>query len=131
MQQGTTRLVLSYGDHLDSHLRIYALNGWEIVKAKVMGMKAGSQARLLNEYVYLTQNTDLETDREGRIVLPQRFREKLQLDEGDLQLLGSGDYIELWKPEQFLEMKGNRIKAQLASFGPGFDPISLADDPGS
>ena len=46
-------------------------------------------------------------------------------------MLGSGDYIELWKPEQFLEKKGNWIKAQLAIFGRGFDPISMADDPGS
>ena len=42
----------------------------------------------------------LELDKAGRILIPQFLREKVGLD-GLVKLTGSGNYIEVWKPENF------------------------------
>ena len=125
-QGGTSTAILNYGDHLDRHLRLYPLAEWAVIEAKILAMDEGSDDRLLNEYVYLTQNQPVESDREGRFVLPAKFREKLGVDEGDVLLLGKGTYVAIWNPETHATTEGKRIKDMLAQRGPGFDPISLA-----
>jgi MraZ protein len=129
--QGTSKGVLNYGLHLDGHLRLYSMHTWAEAVELVMSMDPGSEERELAEMAYLTQNTEVESDREGRIVLPQRLREKLALDEGEVLLLGRGTFVEIWKPDYFEETKGARLRAKMASMRPGFDPISLARRPGS
>lgn len=129
-EAGTSIAVLNYGDHLDGHLRLYPIAPWEEQLALIMAMDDGTDERLLNEHVYISQHQHIESDKEGRFVLPQRFRQKLGVDEGDVLLLGKGKYLQIWKPEYHAATEGARVKAKLAAYGPGFDPIRLAKKPG-
>nr|WP_277882942.1 division/cell wall cluster transcriptional repressor MraZ [Paracoccus salsus] len=72
------------------------------------------------------QSVDLEIDREGRLMLPQKLREKLGFENGaEVTFAASGDYLKVYLPESppkdILE-----VEEFAASKGPGFDPRSLA-----
>jgi MraZ protein len=125
-----SRFILSYGDHLKGHLRLYSLEGWDIAKAMVATVKPGTPQRNALNYTYLTQNTMMETDKEGRVVLPARHRQKIGLDEGEVSIQGSGDFLEIWNTATFEDKKGKSIRDFLATMPEGFDPISFATDAG-
>jgi MraZ protein len=129
--QGTSKGMINYGLHLDGHLRLFSMKTWADRRDMILDMDPGTEDRELAELTYLTQSVEVESDREGRIVLPQRLREKLNLDEGEVLLMGSGDFVEIWPPDHYEATKGARLRAKLAGMRPGFDPISLARRPGT
>lgn len=53
----------------------------------------------------------VEWDGSGRILLPQFLRERHQLD-GEVIIKGSGDYFEIWQPNQWAKQMANLEKAQ-------------------
>lgn len=124
-----SRFILSYGEHLKGHLRLYSVEGWEVAKAMVASVKGGTPERITLNYTYLTQNTMMETDKEGRVVLPARHRQKIGLVEGEVSIQGAGDYLEIWNIATFDDTKGKMIRDMLAAMPDGFDPISFASDP--
>lgn len=54
-------------------------------------------ARLLKRMIFSTAQR-VELDRAGRILLPQFLRESASI-EGDIVIVGAGDFFELWSPE--------------------------------
>jgi MraZ protein len=53
-------------------------------------------ARDLKRFIFSTTER-VEVDKVGRILLPQYLRDLAQLD-GDIILVGVGDYFEIWSP---------------------------------
>jgi MraZ protein len=66
-------------------------------------------------------------DEDGRIVLPQKLREKIDLDETAF-FIASGDRFQIWKPETYAAEEEARTEAWLDEKGPDFDPMSLLPD---
>ncbi|MCX7300571.1 MAG: cell division/cell wall cluster transcriptional repressor MraZ [Rhodobacterales bacterium] len=119
------RFTLAYGAHLKGNLRLYTMTEFDKVKTRIEARQDGSDDMRKLAYVYLTQTAEIELDKDGRIVLPARQREKLGIDEGEVVFMGFGSYCELWKAETFAATKGKDIENWLSAAGPDFDPISL------
>ena len=60
---------------------------------------ADPMARLLRRLI-LSNAYAIETDKVGRILLPQNLRESILL-EGEAILAGQGDYFEVWNPAEW------------------------------
>jgi MraZ protein len=125
------RFQLAYGNHIKGHLRLYTISYFDLIKAEIQRKQDGSEEMRNTAYLYLTQSAEIETDKDGRIVLPQRQREKLGIDEGDVTFMGFGTHCELWKADAFSASNGSSVDDWLASRGPNFDPISLLGPLGS
>lgn len=124
-----TRMVINYGKHLNGHLRIYSIQSFKAVEALIEAQPLGSDNRRNLSYLYLTQKEVMQADKEGRIILTADLRAKLGIEEGDVRLMGLGDYIELWSDAAFAATRGQQIDAWLAALPVGMDPLALASRP--
>lgn len=127
-QTGTNpRLVLQYSDNLKDHLRVYTVERIEEIRARIERAPEGPNKRGL-QFLYFTQTVTLEVDKDGRIVLPIRHRQKLGLTEGEVTYLGYGSYFEIWKSETYSGTKAQEIGGWLDALPVDVDPLALIDD---
>ncbi|SMY07705.1 cell division protein MraZ [Flavimaricola marinus] len=120
------RLVLQYADTLKDHLRVYAIDEIERIRAGIERLPSGINKRGL-AHLYMAQTVTMEVDKDGRIVLPIRLRQKLGLEEGEVTFLGYGSYFEIWRTETFSGTKAMEIGNWIEAMDPDFDPLSLID----
>jgi MraZ protein len=78
-------------------LRIFPVAVWEEKEAPLrsrplLDPKAERARQLL--YVHLSQS---ELDGQGRVLIPAKFRKAAQLEDV-VELVGTGDYVEIWNP---------------------------------
>jgi MraZ protein len=121
-----TRMVINYGDHLKGHVRIYSIQSFAAVEAAVSAIPLTSRDKRNLTYIYLTQSEPTMADKEGRINMTAALRAKLGLDEGDVRIMGLGDYIEVWSEAAFQASRGAEIASWLSDMDPGIDPLALA-----
>ena len=69
----------------------------------------------------LSEEAEIDTD--GRLVLPQRLREKIGLDDRAF-FMAQGDYLKVSTPETH-EADLRAIEADMPALEPGADPLSL------
>jgi len=131
------RLILNYGDHLRDRdpetgrlgeagcLRIYTVTGYTEIEAQIARHPIGSQERRMLQLFYMSQREEMETDREGRIILGADLRRRLGLDEGEVRMVGLGDYLELWSEARYAAHIGAQVEDFLAALPRGADPLSL------
>jgi transcriptional regulator MraZ len=63
---------------------------------------ADPTARLLRRLI-LANAYSVETDKVGRILVPQNLRTFLGIENGELIVAGQGEYFEVWTPAQWSE----------------------------
>ena len=81
----------------DRNLMILPVPIYEAVSRRARQMNlTDPSARLLKRLIFSTAGR-VEVDRAGRILLPQFLREHAGLD-GDVVIVGAGDYFEIWSP---------------------------------
>jgi MraZ protein len=119
------RLRLGYGQFLKNNLRIYTVKGFEALEAEINARQDGSNAMRFLAIDYLARSEEIELDKDGRIVLPIRHREKMGIDEGEVQFMGLGAHCELWKSDTFAAKTGAAMESWIDAQPEGFDPISL------
>ena len=61
---------------------------------------ADPTARLLRRLI-LSNAYPVETDKVGRILVPQNLRQFLGITSGELMVAGQGDYFEVWSPAEW------------------------------
>lgn len=128
---GRTQIVAVYGPDWWNWIELYTVDAIENIDEQIDRLPRGSQQRRWLEMLMNGQSTDLEIDREGRLVMPQKLREKLGFAEGSETIFESrGDYIQVYHPET----RPKDVEA-LAAFtdrhGPEFDPrVFLHHDEG-
>ena len=124
---GRTQLVAVYGPEEWNWIELYTIEAIEEIDEQIDRLPRGSKERRWLELLMNGQSTDLEIDREGRLVLPLKLREKLGLVEGVETIFESrGDYIQVYNPES----RPNDIMALedfAAEHGRDFDPRSYLD----
>lgn len=87
----------------DICLVIYPLEKWEKILEKLETNSTATKAvrrRLFGNAV------DMETDKQGRIIIPQSLREFANLD-GDVTIIGTGDSVEIWNAAAYAEYEQN------------------------
>jgi len=135
------RLILNFGDHLLDRgpesgqpqpagcLRIFTYDGYTDVEATIAAHPIGSTERRVLQYLYMSQREEMEVDKEGRIILGAELRRRLGLDEGEVRMLGMGDYLELWSEARFAARMGAEVEDVLLNLPAGMDPLSLPVKP--
>lgn len=126
-------LVIVYGMDSQKRLDCYTLNAIEDIEARIDLMQPGSPEREMLELTYHSSAADAQIDEDGRIVLPQRLRDKLELEPNEAALFTArGDHFQIWKDDTFNAVKSRRTEVFLTNQAPDFDPrIHLPPRPAS
>ncbi|NLF63765.1 MAG: division/cell wall cluster transcriptional repressor MraZ [Chloroflexi bacterium] len=95
-------LVVTRG--FDRNLMIYPLTEWQEMAERVAARPVSDESVRAFRRRIFAGATDLEPDRQGRIVLPQYLREFAGID-GEVVVAGMYDYIELWDAEAWREVR--------------------------
>lgn len=119
---GLPRLVLQYHEKFDGHLRVYSLEEIERIRRGITRMTPGAQQKGMRK-MFLLKTLELGLDRDGRIVIPQRQREKLGLQEGMLAFLGYGAHFEIW-PQAAALAAPDKADEWIMELGEDVDPLS-------
>lgn len=120
------QLVIVYGDHRRKFLECYTIEAIDEVDAKIDLMTRGSVERRMLEHMIHGQSFPTEVDSDGRLVLPQKLREKIGLDK-EAFFIASGDTFQIWKPQTYDTLELARTEAWLDQLPDDFDPLSLLD----
>lgn len=88
------------GVSLDNCLTVYSDEGWESFYEKLSALPQNRpDTRKLVRY-FTSGTFDVEVDRQGRILLPQKAREKVGIDK-DVVWIGCGTKAEIWSEEAY------------------------------
>ena len=117
-------IVIVYGGPRQDWLEVYTMTAIEEIDSQIEDMQRGSPERLMLEDLMHGKSMETQIDEDGRLVLPQRLREKIGLKD-EAFFISAGDYFKIWKPDTY-EARESRRAAKLADQYPeDFDPRSL------
>lgn len=120
------QVIVVYGDHRKKYLECYTVEAHARVAAQIEAMPRGSMERRMLERLILGLSHPAEVDTDGRIVLPQKLREKIDLGE-EAFFIASGDTFQIWKPETYDTEELARTEAWLEQYPDDFDPLVLLE----
>jgi MraZ protein len=116
-------LVLVYGMDNQKRLDCYTITAIEDIEDRIDMMQPGSPQRETLEFTFHGHASDVQIDEDGRIVLPQRLRDKLELEPNEAAFfIAKGDHFQIWKEDTFVAVKSQRTEVFLADQAPDFDP---------
>jgi MraZ protein len=108
------RIIIVYGGATRDYLEGFTIEAMDEVDDKIAQHPRGSAKRKAMERLYSAQSVEVIVDDTGRIVLPTKLRDKIDLS-GMAKFVSSGDTFEIWKPEAY--------DASIAALDDeGFDP---------
>ncbi|MBK1636313.1 division/cell wall cluster transcriptional repressor MraZ [Rhodovulum adriaticum] len=122
------QLVIVYGDHRRKFLECYTIEAIDEVDDKIAALPRGSIERRMLERLFHGQSFPTEVDNDGRLVLPQKLRDKIELEK-EAFFIASGDTFQIWKPETYESEELAKTEAWLDAQPDDFDPLSLLDQP--
>jgi len=96
------RLVVTRG--LDKCLFVYPMKAWEIIAQKFSAFPMGDPGTRSFARLMLAGATDVDVDKQGRILLPEYLREYAQLKK-DVVVAGLFDRIEIWDEKKWNQYK--------------------------
>ncbi|MDV4168281.1 MAG: division/cell wall cluster transcriptional repressor MraZ [Pseudomonadota bacterium] len=123
------QLVIVYGDHRRKFLECYTIEAIDEVDDKISKLPRGSIERRMLERLFHGQSIPTEVDGDGRLVLPQKLREKIGLDK-EAFFIASGDTFQIWHPETYEQEELAKTEAWLDELPEGVDPLSFLDGVG-
>ncbi|MBF9031857.1 hypothetical protein HKCCE3408_15770 [Rhodobacterales bacterium HKCCE3408] len=124
---GSPRLYIAYGDPRANFVEGLSGDAFDQIDRMIQDEQPGSELRELLEYLYYGACEEVPVDDNGRLVLPQAAREKLDLDD-EAVFLGKGNRFEIFKPAES-EATVDKVQSMLEKLGQGnehFNPLSLA-----
>ena len=126
-QRGRTQMVIVYGRPEWQWIELYTLEAIDEIDAQIDLMQRGSPERRLLESIMHGASEEAEIDGDGRLVLPQKLRERIGLNDSAF-FISAGDSLKVWTPEAY-EEEERRLEELVPDFQPGADPLSLLSQP--
>ncbi|GGE47434.1 division/cell wall cluster transcriptional repressor MraZ [Actibacterium pelagium] len=118
-------LVIVYGDDSRDFLEVYTMTAIDALDDKIARLPRSPLKRRL-ERMISGQSHQTEVDGDGRLVLPQKLRQKIGLEK-EAFFIASGDTFQIWKPETF-EAEDAAFAEELGEDIPeGTDPLDALD----
>ena len=114
------KVVVTRG--LDKCLFIYPMKVWQELAEKLGSIPVGESATRSFVRLMLAGATDVETDRQGRILIPDYLKEYADLDR-NVVIVGIYNRLEIWDESRWLEYKkkaeenSDEIAEQLGKLG--------------
>lgn len=119
VELGTTAVVTR---GLDKCLFVYPMRIWETLAEKLGTMPVGESGTRSFIRLMLAGASDVEIDKQGRILIPDYLKEYANLDK-DVIIVGLFNRLEIWNAEDWreykrlAETKGDEIAEQLGKLG--------------
>lgn len=105
---------------LEDCIAIWSADGWAEMEARLRALGSSSpRARRFVRWVASSAHID-EVDKQGRITVPQRLREKAALKR-DVVVIGALNHGEIWSPERWEQHNEVTDEQQLAELAEGLD----------
>lgn len=101
------------------------MNSMEEVDDMVSALPRYSRQREILERMLNTQSTYASVDENGRIVLSQKLRDKVDIS-GQAVFAGMGDKFQIWDPELY-DADMETIDTELEATSDDEDPFALLD----
>lgn len=93
------KFVIVYGNKDQKHLEGYTIEEARKLEAKIdLLPNSNLKRKLIRENITCSLHT--ETDPDGRLVIPQRFRDKIGLD-GEAVFVGALGTFQVWAPDVY------------------------------
>ncbi|MEM9434438.1 MAG: division/cell wall cluster transcriptional repressor MraZ [Pseudomonadota bacterium] len=118
-------LVIVYGGASQKYLEVYTQDAIAEVDDKIARLPRGSKERRVMEHIFNSQSLPTQTDDTGRLVLPQKLRDKAGIS-NEAYFKASGDTFQIWAPDAH-DMRNEDIEAWLSDKGDDFDPLTLLE----
>ncbi len=118
-------VVIVYGDHRRNYLECYTMAAMDEVDEMIAGLPRGSKNRRMLERLFSGQSHQTQVDDTGRLVLPQKLREKIGIDE-EAFFIATGDTFQIWNPSAY-EEDAKKTEDWLEELPEDFDPLTLLD----
>jgi len=119
------RVVIVYGQHLKSELHAYTVSEHAKIVSEIYAMpreRTTDKKRLA--HLMITQSMELDVDKDGRVIMPLKLREKLKIEDGEIYFRGMGEHFEMWKQETFKATVEADIDSWLDDLPEDYDPLS-------
>ena len=97
----TSIVYLTSDDSTGRYVRVYPLPVWEGIELKLLKMPSTDLARRRFQRWTSLYGQEGEVDTQGRVLIPPQLRDPA-LMQGDVVVLGSGDFLEIWNRDRFL-----------------------------
>ncbi|MFQ3354377.1 MAG: MraZ protein [Paracoccaceae bacterium] len=120
-------LVIVYGGLSQEYLEVYTQTAIDEVDQKISRLPRGSKERRALEHIFNGQSFATQTDDTGRLVLPNRLRDKVGIL-NEAHFKATGDTFRISSP-QISYRHESAIESWLDSKGLDFDPLTLLDSP--
>lgn len=117
------QLIIVFGTRDWKHLQLYTIQAMDEIDEGISQMPRGSAERNLLENLYHGHAEEAEIDGDGRLVLPQKLRERIGLTDSAF-FISAGDSLKVWTPENYADEE-QRLESLVPNFEPGADPLSL------
>lgn len=118
------RMILTYGPHLKGYLECYTVEAAEEVDRRIQRMPRGDPQRKRLQYFFNGHSKTYVVDDTGRIVLTQKFKEKIGLT-GTAYFIATGDTFQIWDAAAFDETMATAFEAELSEMPDDFDLMSF------
>ena len=121
------QLVIVFGTRDWKYLQLFTINAIDEIDEQIAGLDRGSPRRNYLEHIYHGHSEEAEIDGGGRLVLPQKLRDKIGLTDAAVFISG-GDNLKVWTPADY-EAEERALEARVPELEPGADPLSLLSQP--
>ena len=98
----TSAVFLTCDDSAGTYVRVYPLPVWEDIEQKLLKMPSADLSRRRFARWTAMWGQEGEIDSQGRVLIPPQLRDPA-LMQGDVAVLGSGDFLEVWNSERLRE----------------------------
>ena len=117
-------IVIVYGPESQDWLEVYSMEAVHEIDDQIALMQRGSTDRLINEDRMYGQSLEAQIDDDGRLTIPQKYRDKIGL-KTEAFFISAGDYFRIWNPETYAAKAGAQSAKLAGQYPEGFDPRSL------
>lgn len=117
-------IVIVFGGKNQNWLEVYTIKAIEEIDDQIEDMQRGSDERNSLEELMHGQALETQIDEDGRLVLPQKLREKIGLG-NEAFFISAGDYFKIWKPENYEPRAEARAEKMAQKYSEDFDLRSL------
>lgn len=96
---------------LDGCLFVLSKNEWQELESKVHSLPI-SKSRTLQRF-FFSGAAEVETDKQGRILIPQNLREYAGLEK-DVTFIGTSSRVEIWESSKWKEFNKSLTEESIA-----------------
>ena len=118
-------LIIVYGNSKRTFLEGFSVASINEVDEKIAALPRGSKSRRILERMFSGQALHTSIDETGRLVLPQKIRDKVGIT-NDAIFIASGDTFQIWHPDTYTQ-QNLEIDSWYDQQDSDFDPLFLLE----